>query len=72
MNYGKVIGGQLGYNPSKQPVSNAGKVGDKPENAEKKRSSAGMAYTTMKQKGQPNRSYPVSIVNKAVAKMGGH
>ena len=70
MNYGKVIGGQLGYNPSKQPVSNAGKVDSQPENATKKRENIAKGVT-MKQKGMPNRSYSVNVVNKAVAKMGG-
>ena len=72
MDYGKVVGGQLGYKPSKQPVAHTEKVGDKPSQASKVRSVAGMGFTTMKQKGMPNRSYSVSVVNKAVAKMGGH
>lgn len=72
MNYGKVVGAQLGYSPSKQPVAHAGKVGDKPSEASKVKSSAGMAFTTMKQKGKPNRSYSVTVVDKARSKMGGH
>ena len=71
MDYGKSVGGQLGYNPSKQPVANAGKVGSKPSEGSKANAKSGMEFSTQKQKGMPNRSYSVSVVNKAVAKIGG-
>lgn len=67
---GKQVGSQLKYAPSKQPVANTQKVGDKPKDANKVRSSAGMAFTRMVQKGNPNRSYPVEVIDKAKARIG--
>ena len=64
------IGQALSGVISKQPVANAGKVDDKPAEASKERKEVAKGYTA-KQKGQPNRSYPVQVVNKAIAKMGG-
>lgn len=58
--------------PSKQPVTNAGKVGSEPSNSNAIKSRDGMASWKQRQKGTPNRSYPVEVVNKARAKMGGN
>ena len=55
---------------SKQPVKNAGKVDKQPAEASKTRESVAKGYTAA-QKGKFNRSYPVNVVNKAIAKMGG-
>ena len=65
------VGQALNGKISKQPVANAGKVDKEPANATKERKEVAKGYTA-KQKGQPNRSYPVEVVNKAISKMGGH
>jgi len=65
------IGQALNGVVSKQPVANAGHVDSEPAEATKERKGVAKGYTA-KQKGQPNRSYPVTVVNKAIAKMGGH
>ena len=65
------IGQALNGKISKQPVANAGHVDSKPEEASKVRKEVAKGYKAQ-QKGKPNRSYPVAVVNKAIAKMGGH
>lgn len=71
-NLGSRVAAALGYNPSKQQVANVQKSGSQPANATKQRETI-PAGSYMKQRaGNPNRSYPVSVVNKARAKMGGH
>lgn len=50
-----------------------GKANKIPANANMKRSDMGMAFTKMKPKaGNPNRSYPVDVIDKARARIGGH
>jgi hypothetical protein len=63
---GQALNGQI----SKQPVKNAGKVDKQPAEASKTREAVAKGYTAG-QKGKFNRSYPVNVVNKAIAKMGG-
>lgn len=65
------VANALSDSPAQQPVTNAGKVDSEPENGEKANSKAGTTSGyKAKQKGNPNRSYTVSVINKAKAKIG--
>ena len=70
----KQVSQALTYSPSQQPVGTKANDGDKDESQEKndqKKVRQGIATGyKAKQKGNPNRSFTVAVIDKARAKLG--
>lgn len=59
----------LADKPSEQPVGFNAKAGDSIDNGAKPRQSIAQGYKA-KQKGNPNKSYSVDVINRAKARIG--